>query len=112
MNSLNRFRPAKQFRCLPLVGKSVPFGYVEIVPGKNGDNNYQPCAGMVAAFALMNEKGREEWLKLTAGSETSEVSRYGLSGGSQIPDALYTCATATTMNASALLSNSSANLQS
>lgn len=112
MNSLNRFRPAKQFRCLPLVGKSVPFGYVEIVPGENGDNNYQPCAGMVAAFALMNEKGREEWLKLTAGSETNEVSRYGLSGGSQIPDALYTFAKVTNMNASALLSNSSANLQS
>lgn len=112
MNSLNRFRPAKQFRCLPLVGKSVPFGYVEIVPGENGDNNYQPCVGMVAAFALMNEKGREEWLKLTAGSETNEVSRYGLSGGSQIPDALYTFAKVTNMNASALLSNSSANLQS
>lgn len=112
MNSLNRFRPAKQFRCLPLVGKSVPFGYVEIVPGENGDNNYQPCAGMVAAFALMNEKGREEWLKLTAGSETNEVSQYGLSGGSQIPDALYTFAKVTNMSASALLSNSSANLQS
>lgn len=112
MNSLNRFRPAKQFRCLPLVGKSVPFGYVEIVPGENGDNNYQPYAGMVAAFALMNEKGREEWLKLTAGSETNEVSRYGLSGGSQIPDALYTFAKVTNMSASALLSNSSANLQS
>jgi len=94
------------------VGKSVPFGYVEIVPGENGDNNYQPCAGMVAAFALMNEKGREEWLKLTASSETNEVSRYGLSGGSQIPDALYTFAKVTNMSASALLSNSSANLQS
>jgi len=94
------------------VGKSVPFGYVEIVPGENGDNNYQPCAGMVAAFALMNEKGREEWLKLTAGSETTEVSRYGLSGGSQRPDVSYTCEMGTSMNASALSISSSANLQS
>lgn len=112
MNSLNRFRPAKQFRCLPLVGKNVPFGYVEIVTGENGANNYQSCAEMVAAFALMNEKGREEWLKLTGDSKTTEESLCVSSDGSQKHDALYTFAKGTIMSASALLSNSSANLQS
>lgn len=112
MNSLNRFRPAKQFRCLPLVGKSSPFGYVEIVHSADGAYNYQACAEMVGAFALMNEKGREEWLKLTGGSETTEASRFGSFDGSQKADALYTFAKGTIMSASALLSNSSANLQS
>ncbi|KXP43443.1 hypothetical protein AUQ30_20810 [Escherichia coli] len=112
MNSLNRFRPAKQFRCLPLKGKSSPFGYVERVHSAGGANNYQSCSEMVAAFALMNEKGREEWLKLTGGSETTEESLCGSSDGSQPHAALYTFAKGTIMSASALLSNSSANLQS
>lgn len=112
MNSLNRFKPAKQFKCLPLKGKSSPFGYVERVHSAGGANNYQSCSEMVAAFALMNEKGREEWLKLTGGSETTEVSRCGSFDGSQRVDALYTFEKGTIMSASALLSNSSANLQS
>lgn len=112
MNSLNRFRPAKQFRCLPVVGKSSPFGYVEIVHGADGANNYQPCGGMVGAFALMNEKGREEWLKLTGSSETTGGSQYGLSDGSQTRGALSTCVKVMSPNASARLNNSSANLQS
>ena len=112
MNSLNRFRPAKQFRCLPLLGKDSPFGYVERLNEDAGANNYQPESAMVEAFALMNEKGREEWLKLTGGSETTEVSRCGSFDGSQKADALYTFAKGTIMSASALLSNSSANLQS
>ena len=112
MNSLNRMRPAKQFRCLPLVGKDSHFGYVEIVRGEDGSHNYQAYAGVVGTFAQMNEKGREEWLKLTGNSETTEVFRCGLSDGSQKLDALYTFAKGTIMSASALLSNSSVNLQS
>ena len=112
MNSLNRFRPAKQFRCLPLVGKESPFGYVERLNNEADVNNYQPDVAMVEAFALMNEKGRAEWLKLTGDSKTTEVSLSTLSGGSQRVDALYTCATGTIMSASALLSNSSVSLQS
>lgn len=112
MNSLNRYRPAKQFRCLPLVGKNVPFGYVEIVHGDDGANNYQPCGEMVGVFALMNEKGREEWLRLTVDSKTAEASLSMSSDGSRRPDALYTCETVTIMSASALLNNSSVNLQS
>ncbi len=67
---------------------------------------------MVEAFALMNEKGREEWLKLTGDSETKEASPSTSLDGSLRPDALYTFAKGTIMSASALLSNSSVNLQS
>lgn len=112
MNSLNRLRPAKQFRCLPLVGKDSPFGYVERLNDQADTNNYQPENAMVEAFAQMNEKGREEWLKLTGDSKTTTASRSGSSGGSHRLDALYTFAKGTIMSASALLSNSSVNLQS
>lgn len=111
MNSLNRYRPAKQFRCPPLVGSNAPFGYVERVRGSADANNYQRAAGMVEAFAAMNEQGREEWLKLTGNSETTTESRYGLSGGSQKNSALsiFVKRKATSMNASARLSSSSVN---
>ncbi|SAB39942.1 Uncharacterised protein [Enterobacter roggenkampii] len=112
MNSLNRLRPAKQFRCLPLVGKDSPFGYVERLNDQACANNYQPENAMVEAFAQMNEKGREEWLKLTGDSETTEVSPSTSSDGSHRLDALYTFAKGTIMSASALLTNSSVNLQS
>lgn len=112
MNSLNRLRPAKQFRCLPLVGKDSPFGYVERLNDQPGEDNYQPESAMVEAFSLMNEKGREEWLKLTGGSKTTEASLSTSSDGSPIRDALYTFAKGTIMSASALLNNSSVNLQS
>ena len=112
MNSLNRLRPAKQFRCLPLVGKDSPFGYVKRLNNQADQNNYQPENAMVEAFALMNEKGREEWLKLTGDSETKEAAPSTSSDGSLRPGALYTFAKGTIMSASALLSNSSVNLQS
>ena len=112
MNSLNRLRPAKQFRCLPLVGKDSPFGYVERLNNQADQNNYQPENAMVEAFALMNEKGREEWLKLTGDSETKEASPSTSLDGSQIHSALYTFAKGTIMSASALLSHSSVNMQS
>ena len=75
-------------------------------------NNYQSEKTMVEAFAQMNEKGREEWLKLIGDSETEEASPSMSSGGSHRLDALYTFAKGTIMSASALLSNSSVNLQS
>lgn len=112
MNSLNRLRPAKQFRCLPLVGKESPFGYVERLNDQPGENNYQPENAMVEAFAQMNEKGREEWLKLTGDSKTTTASLSVSSDGSQRLDALYTFAKVTNMSASARLTSSSANLQS
>ena len=77
MNSLNRYRPAKQFRCMPLLGDS-PFRYVEIVRSQDGSHNYQPENGLVDAFFHLNEKGRDEWKSLTGsteiGAETSSVS--------------------------------------
>lgn len=112
MNSLNRFRPVKQFRCLPLVGKDSPFGYVERLNDQSEVNNYQPAGEMVEAFAQMNEKGREAWLKLTGDSETTEESQSTSSDGSPRLDALYTFAKGTIMSASALLNNSSVSLQS
>jgi len=112
MNIINRFRPAKQFRCLPLVGKDAPFGYVERITTQAEENNYQAVCPMVEAFALMNEKGREEWLKLTGGSKIDEESQSMSSDGSHRLGALYTFAKGTIMSASALLSNSSVNLQS
>lgn len=112
MNSLNRFRPSKQFRCLPLVGKDSPFGYVERLNNQAEVNNYQSEKTMVEAFAQMNEKGREEWLKLTGDSKTTGEYLSTSSDGSPRLDALYTFAKGTIMSASALLSNSSVNLQS
>lgn len=101
MNSLNRFRPAKQFRCPPLVGRDAPFGYVEIVRGTEGSHNYQTAGALVGAFAAMNERGRKEWLKLTGGSVTEEASPSVSYGGSQNRGELSICGTATPMNASA-----------
>ncbi len=111
MNSLNRYRPAKQFRCPPLVGRNAPFGYVERVRGTADVHNYQRAAGMVEAFATMNEQGREEWLKLTGNSETTAESRYGSSAGRQKSSALsiFVKRKVTSMNASARLSSSSVN---
>jgi len=94
------------------VGKDSPFGYVERLNNQADQNNYQPENAMVEAFALMNEKGREEWLKLTGDSETKEASPSTSLDGSPRLDALYTFAKGTIMSASALLSNSSVNLQS
>jgi len=94
------------------VGKDSPFGYVERLNDQVDANNYQPENAMVEAFAQMNENGREEWLKLTGDSETTEASPSMSSGGSHRLDALYTIAKGTIMSASAPLSNSSVNLQS
>lgn len=100
MNSLNRFRPAKQFRCPPLVGRNAPFGYVEIVRGTEGSNNYQTAGALVGAFAAMNERGRKEWLKLTGGSVTEEASPFGSFGGSQNRGGLSICGVTNLTNAS------------
>lgn len=108
MNSLNRFRPAKQFRCPPLVGRDAPFGYVEIVRGAEGSHNYQTAGALVGAFAAMNERGRKEWLKLTVGSVTEEASPSVSYGGSQNRAALSICGLITLTNASNHSKSSSA----
>jgi hypothetical protein len=93
-----------------LVGKDSPFGYVE----RLNDQLVRTTTSLRSdgrGFCSMNEKGREEWLKLTGDSKTTTASR-SVSDGSQRLDALYTFAKGTIMSASALLSNSSVNLQS
>lgn len=112
MNSVNRLRPAKQFRCQPLVGRESPFGYVEIVRSEAGGHNYQGTSELVEAFTEMNERGRNEWLKLTGGLKTTEASMCGLSGGNPKPSALFTCGKGMSMSASARSNNSSESLQS
>lgn len=72
MNIVNRFRPARQFHCRPLVGKTAPFGYEAIIRTANGTNNYQPAVDLVAAFSEMNAKGHELWKSLTGTTGTSE----------------------------------------
>ena len=100
MNSVNRFRPAKQFRCLPLVGKDAQFGYVEIINNAADGGNYQPADLMVEAFVQMNEKGREEWLKLTGGSEITTECPSESFVGSRKHNVLSTSVKAMSMNAS------------
>lgn len=108
MNSLNRFRPAKQFRCRPLVG-NAPFGYDEILRAADGSHNYQPTEELVGAFSAFNEKGRDEWKNLTGGT--------GITGGLKCTSLVMTgksgrsssCAAVTRMSACSLLSGSGRN---
>lgn len=106
MNSLNRYRPAKQFHCLPLVGRNAPFGYEEIVRGADGAHNYQPACELVGVFAEMNEKGREAWKKLTVATGIAGASKYTLQAGTAKSGKSYSCVLTIPMNA-CNLSNSS-----
>lgn len=100
MNIVSRYRPATQFRCLPLVGNS-PFDYVQRLPAADGSNNYQPARDLVGAFSAMNEKGCKEWEKLTVGSKTAGESPSASSAGNQGRSALSICGLATHTSASA-----------
>ena len=107
MNIVSRYRPATQFRCLPLVGNS-PFDYVQRLPAADGSNNYQPARDLVGAFSAMNEKGRKEWEKLTVGSKTAGGSPSASSAGNQNRSALSICGLATHTSAQARFKSSSA----
>lgn len=107
MNIVSRYRPATQFRCLPLVGDS-PYDYVQRLPAADGSNNYQPTRELVGAFSAMNEKGRNEWEKLTVGSKTDGESPFASSAGNQSRSALSICGTATHTNAAVRFKSSSA----
>jgi hypothetical protein len=108
MNSLTVNHRLPQLRGFPMHGASS-FRYERMVSGR-----WVPCnhSRAIAIVGVWRRKAEVLCQSLIAGSETTEVSRYGLSDGSQIHDALYTFAKGTVMSASALLSNSSANLQS
>lgn len=108
MNSLTVNHRLPQLRGVPVHGASS-FRYERMVSGR-----WVPCnhSRAVAIVGVWRRKAEVLCQSLIAGSGTTTASRFGLSGGSQRVDALYTCATGTIMSASALLSNSSANLQS
>jgi len=78
MNSVNRFRPAVQFRCCPLVGKSS-FGYEQRLRVPGGVDNYQNHAALVGqierAFADMNAEGLKAWKSLTGTTSTGEAEQ-------------------------------------
>ena len=109
MNSLNRFRPAKQFRCLPLVGKSSPFGYEQIVRAADGSHNYQPASELVGAFSAMNEKGRKEWKNLTGGTGITGALKFTSLVMTGRNDRSSSCAAATRTNACSLSNGSGRN---
>jgi len=108
MNSLTVNHRLPQLRGFPVNG-TPSFRYERMVSGRWVACNH---SREMAIVGVWRRKGESLCVKSTGDSETTAAFRFGLSGGSQIPDALYTFAKVTNMNASALLSNSSANLQS
>ena len=109
MNIVNRYRPARQFRCRPLVG-NAPFGYDEILPGADGSHNYQPAGDMVGAFSVMNEKGREVWNSLTGGTGITGESKCTSLVMTGKNDRSSSCVAVTRTSACSLLSGSGKNL--
>lgn len=110
MNIVSRYRPATQFRCLPLVGNS-PFDYVQRLPAADGSNNYQPARDLVGAFLAMNEKGREVWNSLTGGTGITGESKFALLAMTGKSDRSSSCAAVTRTSACSLLSGSGKNLK-
>ncbi len=108
MNSLNRYRPAKQFRCKPLVG-NAPFGYEEIVHSADGSHNYQAPTDVVGAFSEMNERGRIEWNCLTGATSTTVESKSMSSAMTGRKDRLSTGAPVIRTTACSLLNGSARN---
>lgn len=108
MNSVTVINRLPQLRGIPVVGTSS-FRYERMVSGR-----WVPCnhSRAMAIVGVWRRKGRALCENLTGVSEITMASRCASSGGSQRLDALYTFANGTIMSASALLSNSSVNLQS
>ncbi len=111
MNSLNRYRPAKQFRCPPLVGRNAPFGYEERIQTADGTHNYQSTSDVVGTFAEMNDQGRKAWNLLIGVTETTEESKSMSSDTTANGGKLSSCEKATSMNACSLLTGSGRNLK-
>lgn len=107
MSSLTVNHRLPQLRGVPVHGASS-FRYERMVSGR-----WVPCnhSRAMAIVGVWRRKAEVLCQSLIVDSGTTTASRFGLSGGSRRVDALYTCAKATTMSASAHLSNSSANLQ-
>lgn len=108
MNSLTVNHRLPQLRGFPVNGTSS-FRYERMVSGRWVACNHSRAMAIVGVW---RRKGESLCVKSTGDSGTTAASRFGLSGGSQRPDASYTCEMDTSMNASALSISSSANLQS
>lgn len=108
MNSLTVNHRLPQLRGFPVNG-TPSFRYERMVSGRWVACNHSRAMAIVGVW---RRKGESLCVKSTGDSGTTAASRYGLSGGSQRPDASYTCEMGTSMNASALSISSSANLQS
>ncbi len=108
MNSLTVNHHLPQLRGFPVNG-TPSFRYERMVSGRWVACNHSRAMAIVGVW---RRKGESLCLKSTGDSGTTAASRFGLSGGSQRPDASYTCEMGTSMNASALSISSSANLQS
>lgn len=108
MNSVTVNNRLPQLRGIPVVGTSS-FRYERMVSGR-----WVPCnhSRAMAIVGVWRRKGRALCENLTGDSETTEVFPSTPSDGSPRLDALYTFAKGTIMSASALLNNSSVNLQS
>ncbi len=108
MNSLTVNHRLPQLRGFPVNG-TPSFRYERMVSGRWVACNHSRALAIVGVW---RRKGESLCVKSTGDSGTTAASRFGLSGGSQRPDASYTCEMGTSMNASALSISSSANLQS
>lgn len=108
MNSLTVNNRLPQLRGIPVHGTSS-FRYERMVSGR-----WVPCnhSRVMAIVGVWRRKGESLCARLTGGSVTTTGSLFKSFDGSQRLDALYTFAKGTIMSASALLSNSSVNLQS
>lgn len=108
MNSVTVNNRLPQLRGIPVVGTSS-FRYERMVSGRWVACNHSRAMGIVGVW---RRKGRSLCENLTGDSKTTEAFQSTSSGGSHRLDALYTFAKGTIMSASALLNNSSVNLQS
>lgn len=108
MNSLTVNNRLPQLRGIPVTGTSS-FRYERMVSGRWVACNHSRAMAIVG---IWRRKGKSLCENLTGDSKTTGEYPSTSSDGSPRLDALYTFAKGTIMSASALLSNSSVNLQS
>lgn len=108
MNSLTVKNRLPQLRMIPVPGLPL-FRYERRVANRWVACNHSRATGIVGVYY---RRAKALCANSTDGLKTAGGSLFGLSDGSQRPDASYTCEMGTSMNASALLISSSANLQS
>lgn len=105
MTSLTAFNRLPQLRMIPVPGAPL-FRYERRIA-----NRWVPCnhSRAVAIVGVYYRKAKRLCAKLTEGSKTTEVSPFGLSGGSLKRGVLSTCEQGMSTSASAHLSYSGRN---